>query len=789
MAHPLNRARYDESRKRVCEGYGILQPRVAVSLPSGGMSPYARLWGSDAGVDPYTRAISDVYQDLFAEGSFIGKGIYDVDAFEQSLNDRLPENQILSHDLLEGCYARAGLLSDVQFYEEYPSSYSADVSRRHRWIRGDWQITRWMLPGVPAPGVRFQRNPLSGLSRWKIFDNLRRSLVPPGLTLLLALGWTVLAPVWFWTLAVIGIILLPALMAAVLELFRKPDDAGVSQHLALVANSLGRHFVQAAFTLACLPYEAFYSMDAILRTVGRMLLTRRRLLEWNPSSAHDRGGDGDLLASWKSMWAGPALAGAAAIYLAGSSPGALLQAASVLWLWFASPSIAWRVSLPPGRRKPRLTADQTIFLGKIARKTWAFFETFVGAEDHWLPPDNYQEHPVAVIAHRTSPTNIGLSLLANLAAYDFGYISAGQLIERTTNAFFTMGTLERSHGHFYNWYDTQTLKPLMPTYISTVDSGNLAGHLLTLRAGLLALPNDKILGARFFAGLADTLGVLVDSAGGVLPPPARTTSGGFAIGARFAAHDARRRPGAPRPARGLRHGSGQSFEAAPQSETAWWARSLVRQCQDAIDQLAFLAPPAVTGEIPTLRELANLEIDSLPKFRAREWIALIEGLAQQASEFATMDYEFLFDKVRNLLSIGYNVAEHRLDSSCYDLLASESRLCSFVGIAQGHLPQENWFALGRTLTSSGGALTLISWSGSMFEYLMPLLVMPNTKARCSTRPARRRWRGRSNTGKRAACRGASPNRDTTRSTLISTISTAHLACPDWGSNAGSAKIW
>ena len=260
--------------------------------------------------------------------------------------------------------ARAGLLSDVQFYEEYPSSYAADVARRHRWIRGDWQIVRWMLPGVPAPGVRFQRNPLSGISRWKIFDNLRRSLVPPGLTLLLALGWTVLAPVWFWTLAVIGIILLPALMAALLELFRKPDDAGVSQHLVLVAGSLGRHCVQAAFTFACLPYEAFYSMDAILRTVGRMLVTRRRLLEWSPSSAQDRHADNDLRGLWKSMWAGPAFAAAAGIYLTASSPGALLQAASVLWLWLASPSIARRVSLPPGRRKPGLTADQTIFLGR-----------------------------------------------------------------------------------------------------------------------------------------------------------------------------------------------------------------------------------------------------------------------------------------------------------------------------------------------------------------------------------------------------------------------------------------
>jgi hypothetical protein len=724
MAHPLNRARYSESRKRVCEGYGILQPRVAVSLPSGGMSRYARLWGSDAGVDPYTRAISDVYQDLFSEGSFIGKGIYDVDAFEQSLNDRLPENQILSHDLLEGCYARAGLLSDVQFYEEYPSRYSADVSRRHRWIRGDWQIARWMLPGVPGPGIRFQSNPLSGLSRWKILDNLRRSLVPPALTLLLALGWTMLAPVWLWTLAVIGIILLPALMMAVLELFRKPDDSGVRQHLALVAQSLGRHCVEAAFTFACLPYEAFYSLDAVLRTIGRMLIIRRRLLEWSPSSEQDRKDGGEHLASWRTMWIGPTLAASAWIYLTASNPAALLGAAPVLALWFTSPAIAWWLSQPPGRRKPRLTEEQTVFLGKIARKTWSFFETFVGADDHWLPPDNYQEHPVAVIAHRTSPTNIGLSLLANLTAYDFGYISGGQLIERTTDTFFTMGTLERRSGHFYNWYDTQSLKPLTPIYISTVDSGNLAGHLLTLRAGLLELPDHKILGARFFAGLEDTLRVLVDTVGdadpeGVVQLQQELVSTQESPPATLA--DARERlDRLAASAAEVAH----SLEAAPQSEPAAWARSLVRQCLDAIDQLTFLAPPELSGEIPTLRKLASLDSHPLASFRARERIALIEGLSSQASEYATMDYEFLFDRVRNLLSIGYNVGEHRLDSSCYDLLASESRLCSFVAIAQGQLPQENWFALGRNLTSSGGAPALISWSGSMFEYLMPLLVMP-----------------------------------------------------------------
>ena len=395
MAHPLNRARYDEHKQRVCDGYGILQPRVAVSLPGTNRSRYARLNGSDPGIDPYTRAISDVYQDLFGEGSFIGKGIYEVDAFERALAGRFPENRILSHDLLEGCYARAGLLSDVQLYEEYPSCYSVDVSRRHRWIRGDWQLAGWLLPRVPGPGARRQKNPLSGLSRWKLFDNLRRSLVPSALTVLLLLGWTVLSPFWLWTLSVIGIILIPPLLAAILDLCQKPEDVLPEQHFAAALRSAGRHVVQAVLTIVCLPYEAFFSLDAIVRTIWRMLVTHTRLLEWSPSSNQDRDRRTDLVAYCRTMWIGPVLATAAAMYLTLSEPVALDVAMPILGLWFASPAIAWWISQPITRREADLTGDQTIFLRKLARKTWAFFEKFVGPDDHWLPPDNYQEHPVA----------------------------------------------------------------------------------------------------------------------------------------------------------------------------------------------------------------------------------------------------------------------------------------------------------------------------------------------------------------------------------------------------------
>lgn len=765
MAHPLNRPRYDEEKQRVCDGYGILQPRVAVSLPGTNRSRYARLNGSDPGIDPYTRAISDVYQDLFGEGSFIGKGIYEVEAFERALTGRFPENTILSHDLLEGCYARAGLLSDVHLYEEYPSCYSLDVSRRYRWIRGDWQLAGWLLPRVPGPDAQRLKNPLSGLSRWKLFDNLRRSLVPAALTLLLLLGWTVLSPIWLWTLSVIGIILVPPLLAIILNMLQKPEDVLPEQHAAVAIRAAGQHVVQTVLTVTFLPYEAFYSVDAIVRTVWRMAVTHTRLLEWNPSSNQDLDRRTDLVAYSRMMWIGPVLATASAMYLSLEETASLDVAVPILGLWLVSPAVAWWISQPITRPEVHLTTDQTIFLRKLARKTWAFFEQFVGADDHWLPPDNFQEHPVAVIAHRTSPTNMGLALLANLSAYDFGYISAGQLIERTTNALHTMGGLERHRNHFYNWYDTQTLKPLLPTYVSTVDSGNLAGHLLTLRPGLLALPDQKILGPRFLDGLSDTLGTLKETAG----EPAQALLAKFQQQLEAAVESTPTTLTAARLCLDRLATTAEeilaSLKGAPESRATWWAHALNRQCRDVLDDLMFLAPWALLSAsqnrlsecgdidvIPTLRELARLDLSCLQAIehrmgpeampeertwvnnlqgliakasqRARERIATLEELARQASHFAAVEYDFLFDKTCHLLAIGYNVGDRRRDTSYYDLLASEARLCNFVAIAQGQLPQESWFALGRLLTTAGGGPVLISWSGSMFEYLMPLLVMP-----------------------------------------------------------------
>ena len=745
MAHPLNRPVFDPARGVVVAGYGILQPRVGVSLPGAGRSWFVRLFAGDAGIDPYTRAVSDVYQDLFDEGSFIGKGIYEVDAFERALNGRFPENAVLSHDLLEACHARSGLVSDVELFEEHPSRYDVDVSRRHRWIRGDWQITPWLWSRVPDAQGRRSVNPLSALSQWKILDNLRRSLVPVA-TLLFLLGTWLFAPEFaaWGTLVVLALAILPALLPALVDGARKPADLPWAMHLRGAAGACGRHAGQVLLSLVFLPYEAFVSVDAIGRTSVRMLITHRHLLEWRTSSEVERAVRTGIGGFFRTMWIAPVIALATGWLLGRASLANLAPAFPFLMVWIAAPAVAWWISRPIRLPEPDLSEEQRAFLGRIARKTWHFFETFVTAQENWLPPDNFQEVPGPTIASRTSPTNIGLALLANLAARDFGYLPVGGLIQRTRDTLATLHRLERHRGHFYNWYDTRTLQPLLPFYVSSVDSGNLAGHLLTLGSGLRELARERIFGAHVGRGLRDTVGVLRSLAGesaalaqldAALAEPPATLSGALDLLER--GHE-----------RAVRIVASLDGAAA---ETLQWARVLEQTIAGHRDDLRQLAPwlrrdggrtgasadvAALLARLdawPTLPALAELEASPAASAEgwgdaggaARERMVALEALARQCDEFATMDYRFLFDPARELFAIGYNVTDRRRDAGFYDLLASESRLGSYVAIAQGQVPQEHWFSLGRLLVAVQGEPILLSWSGSMFEYLMPLLVMPN----------------------------------------------------------------
>jgi len=772
MAHPLNQPVFDAERGLIVDGYSILQPRVAVSLPSASRSRFVKLYSGDSGLDPYTRAVSDVFQDVFQEGSFIGKGIYDVDAFEQSIGGKFPENRILSHDLLEGCYARSGLVSDVQLFEDFPARYNSDTRRRHRWMRGDWQIMAWLLPRLPGTDVRWVRNPLTGLSRWKIFDNLRRTLVPAALVFLLVLGWLFFpqtAGLWsFWVIVLIG---LPSALAVLTEFLQPPKEQPLALHFGNVAHSVARQINQSILTIAFLPYDVVISLDAVARTLWRLFFSRRNLLEWQTASQAELQDDGSLQKFLATMWCAPLLAvavGGIALFLNRHNWPVLTP---FLALWFFSPGIAWWISLPLKEKKIELSAEQLRQLHRLARKTWLFFETFIGPEDHWLPPDNFQEYPRPVVATRTSPTNLGLALLGTLSAYDFGYISLAGLGERLTPTLETMEKIERYHGHFYNWYDTRSLKPLPPLYLSTVDNGNLAGLLLTLHSGLLELAELNWSSVRVLQGLQDTLDLVRDAA---------STPENIAAVTTIAESLQNKSASLPELVKILdQAGNRVKSWAGTKSDFENACRIFEQCCREQRDEIVKCFPwifcheqlkvhspkndshalKELFGQLdppPSLRQIlvksdgwlarveelrasmaAETEATELKRLltelesaltaaaeNAHYRIADLETLAARCDALARMDFTLLYEPERELFSIGYNVSQHRLDGSCYDLLASEARLASYVAIALGQVPQRHWFRLGRQLTATESKPTLISWTGSMFEYLMPMLVMP-----------------------------------------------------------------
>ncbi|GAC1420463.1 MAG: glucoamylase family protein [Flavisolibacter sp.] len=766
IAHPLNTALYDPQKQRVVEGYTILQPRVSNSLASSEDSIYKKIHGNEVGIDPYTHATSDVFQDIFEEGSFIGKGIYDIDAFEQTLCDRFPENRILSHDLLEGCYVRCGLISDVQLYEEYPFDYLTDMQRHKRWVRGDWQIARWLFPLVPSPNKKFRKNGLSALSLWKIFDNLRRSLVSISLLIILIYGWVMPPYTSVWTFCIILLTIAPSVSSLIREVYRKPKGVVLGQHLLYAARLIYNDLIKHALNLIYLPYNAFINLISILKTNWRLFIYRKKLLEWNPSSNSSTFQEKKLWYRYREMWIQPFLGLTLFIYLDYNSLLLLHIEFPILALWIAAPVIEWYMSQPDIKRAQNISKSQTIFLHGLSRKIWYFFETFVSKEDNWLPPDNYQEHPQPRIAHRTSPTNIGLSLLSNLTAYDFGYLSAEKLISRTSLTINTVEKLEKYRGHLYNWYDTISLKPLIPRYISTVDSGNLAGHLIVMKQGLLLIINDKIYSEKSLKGLMDIIYILLEKKENAIliekfktqlenyikSPPvnlAESISCITSLKGTLAEITS-----IPKPSEKI------------QDSFYLWIEKLNDQLNDQFNDLTFLAPwlllkgvPSkfsdaikATPSIPTLSQLAKMDAELIPlikslhnientaeendwidnyvtllksgSLKAIERISKLELVAKQCIEQSNIEYDFLYDKSQHLLAIGYNADENRRDNSYYDLLASEARLTTFTAIAQGKLPQESWFSLGRQLLNSGSKPILLSWSGSMFEYLMPLLVMP-----------------------------------------------------------------
>jgi cyclic beta-1,2-glucan synthetase len=784
MAHPLNRPRFDAKIGRVVEGYGILQPRVTPSLPIGSEgSLFQRVFSGPNGLDPYALAVSDVYQDLFEAGSYCGKGIYDIDIFEASLAGEIPENAVLSHDLLEGIFARAGLASDIEVVEEFPSRYSVAAARQHRWVRGDWQLLPWIFGfGHRArDGSRKGAIPLMG--RWKLLDNLRRSLsAPAALAAILIGSLQSLAVAGLWTTFVILTIALPPLLPAIVGIV--PQRRGVSfrNHLRAMRGDFVIGFLQSAFLIVFLAHQAWLMVDAVARTLFR-LVTRRRLLEWVTAAQTNGDLQFDQRGYFTQIAASVAFAGVMSVIWYFSEPRVWMVEAPLVVLWVLSPVVArWASVPPPVEGHMAIVAADVSALRLIARRTWRFFEKFVTAEDSMLPPDNFQEDPRPVIAHRTSPTNIGLYLLSIVAARDFGWLGTLDMADGLEATFAAMERLERFRGHFYNWYDTSDLRALEPKYISSVDSGNLAGHLITLGNACREIVAAPIVNPEWIFGLEDSLALVREA---VKSLPANSRSPGAAIEnlrdtidrflselrpipttptgiARILRNLAQRAEALVRCARAICDGGGDAADGI--AEITIWADAVHATVLAHLRDFESLAPWScltngsalsddeaiqLLGAKPTLATLpndcedalhilarrrdqygANEDLDSLMRAveksasAARLLAHRLATLGDRAKSMAMeMEFGFLFDSSRQLLSIGYRSADGSLDSSFYDLLASEARLASFFGIAKGDLPADHWFHLGRTLTRIHNGSGLISWSGSMFEYLMPSLVM------------------------------------------------------------------
>ncbi len=771
LAHPLNRAVFDPETGRVIAGYTIVQPRIETSSSGASPTPFFRIFAGDVGFDIYTHAASDLYQDLFSSGIYVGKGIYDVDSFPRSLEGRTPENALLSHDLFEGIHGRAGLATDVVLFENYPSHYATYARRMHRWVCGDWQLLPWLFPRVPSSRGELVPNRLTWVDRWKILDNLRRSVVAPLLVLLLVSGWTWLpGNPWFWTLGALSTLLMPQL-PGLLQASRRRET-----------------LERTALALVFLLHEATVVTDAIVRTLVRMTFTRKHLLQWT-SAAHAARGirrrSRSLL--WRQMLASPLLSAITGGLVAAFRPEAGLSCLPILTVWFLSPEIARWVSLPTPTREPPLDGRETRRLRQLARRTWLFFETFVGPGDQWLPVDNYQERPREQTAHRTSPTNIGMMLLSALSAYDLGYLGAGELLLRLKNALESIGRLEHYRGHLLNWYETKNLQPLQPRYVSTVDSGNLAGCLLALQEGCRAVAEAKVMRAEAWEGLTDSLDLLEE----VL----LSTQTGSTESLRTVVETARRSVQSTNGTPGEAHARLRALcdETAPQidrellmlldsgayqheSETLhalrmWVDRfhhqlyELRRELDTLLPWLSLSEEPAAEalhlpgelglGEIPSACQRLVAELDAWEKqrrdsgtlssdlgasagrlreaFRSAESSAseLREGLLDVArragAEARGMDFRLLYDRERKLFHIGYNVTLDVADSHHYDLLASEARLASYLAIVKHEVPEAHWYVLGRPLTHVSGAPALLSWGGTMFEYLMPNLLMRGRK--------------------------------------------------------------
>ena len=747
IAHPLNKAVYDEEKKRITKGYGIIQPRISIPPEFSNKTWFSKIFSGNVGLDPYSTAVSDIYQDLAGEALFAGKGIYDVSAFHKVLDDRFPENRILSHDLIESTYLRAGLATDFELFDDYPSTYVSYSKRNHRWTRGDWQIAAWLFKRAPLSSGK-EKNTINLLSKWKIFDNLRRSLNPFFLTVFFIAGWFLLpGAAWVWTVAALLILAYPIYISLSSDFLNRPARVRWKLYLEKVRANLKVNSKQVLFTVIILPHQAVMQLDAIVRTLWRLKVSRKWLLEWTTASQIESTSPNSLGAYIQSQIFSVLLGLSILFASIFTSPQSLWIVTPFFVLWTGAPVWLWSVSKPIQKEKAELSEKDIGKLRLYARRTWFYFERFVNEEYYWLPPDNHQEDPSIPVTERTSPTNIGLALVSTQVAYNRGYITLGELLVRIWNTLNTMEKLERYEGHFYNWYETRLGEVLYPKYISTVDSGNLAASLISIRESIRTTMNSKGINQNIWNGMIDTIktvqNVLSEYGNDEFLQHDLIDQLNTHCDSMLALIKSKESDEEVQELELLKqlktHAAviasfdllplGSKLDDAMMQDLLYWQQSPLRMIENAIDEKRSLIN-CIELDVKnyTADELITLAGDGeiSPKACAilNKWGYLADDIITKTGKFIDeMDFSFLYIKKRGLFSIGYNVEKAQLDVGTYDLLASEARIASYIAIAKGDIPVEHWFRLSRRLTSLSQNEILLSWSGTMFEYLMPLLFL------------------------------------------------------------------
>ncbi|MGM0396195.1 MAG: GH36-type glycosyl hydrolase domain-containing protein [Bacillota bacterium] len=753
ISHPLNEAVYDDEKGKVVEGFGVIQPNVSIGLESSSISKFTKIYARSSGVSIYFEGLSDLYQDVFNSGIFYGKGIYNLEIFSKILNKAIPQNKVLSHDLLEGCHIHVAFTSDIDIVDTYPTRYISYLTRLHRWIRGDWQLIAWLLPKVRDSNNKLIENPISPLSKWKIFDNLRRSLISICTYAFIIGIFTYLPqPLYLWVVFGLMIIFFPLILEAMDRIIIQKTYI---PHLKYrkrrnIKFNLKGSFQYTLLQFLFLPFEASITLSAIIISLYRVLISKKNLLEWTTSAVSEMKIENNLKNLMKKMKIiyMEIIGFLILVYIL--KPELFIPALIVSCLWGVSPFTVYLLDKKE-MEKIEPTKEELSIMRKEARKIWSYFEDFSRKNTNYLPPDNYQVYPPKEIAERTSPTNIGLGLLAIISARDLGFLPITKTIKNIRQMLSTIDKLEKWNGNLYNWYDTKTLGVLRPKYVSSVDSGNYLGYLMVLKQSLIQYKNMPIIDDDIVHGIKETCELeqyiskdIKDSINSFGSIKGKTADQWIRFLKEFKVN--------------VDQSSAKTVSMIDEliyEYSKYFTLRLYEEEKDLQQNPLFVYALQQTGKIPmdlSLPEVQKYYTDLLMGIRKYkrisaetsgniiiienkvksiignlneilreldEMIRIIDRLVDSTAIYKLYDYN------KNLFSIGYDCENNQLTDSYYDLMASESRTTSFIGIVTKQLPIEHWYKLSRTFTLYNKHRILASWSGTMFEYFMPSIIMEN----------------------------------------------------------------